>query len=284
MILLDRKWYNEDDFYIFYYYNDEPKDIKTKGYIDKCFFNMTTYKIVYLYSGDRIVEIENDRIKVSDGAVIIGTPNMKIGFERISNKTNSYLQIDIYPKVFNSIVGDNDFLRVFDRTEIKQKVFYPKEFGSQTCIMLIGSIIEGLDKHLGRIHMMSKVLSIISEMDVHFDITSQDFHGSDNFNVNLMGYIEKHFMEKITMEDVCKKFFISKTTLNAIVKQNTGITFLKYINYLRVLEAKRLISHTSLPLKRICEVCGFSDYSTFYREYKKYFSDIPKNQIRPIKF
>ena len=28
--MLEKKYYNEDDFQIFYYFNDEPKDIKTK--------------------------------------------------------------------------------------------------------------------------------------------------------------------------------------------------------------------------------------------------------------
>ena len=277
--MLEKKYYNEDDFQIFYYFNDEPKDIKTKDYLDKTFFDRHSYKIVYLVSGDRIVEIENERIKASDGAVLFGAPKNRIGFQRISNKTNCYLQIDIHPKVLRTLPGDNDFLRVFDRTSIEQKVFYPKDFNRQTCLHLLNSMIEGLDKHLGRIHMLSKTLSIISEMDVEFDATSQDFHGSDNYNVNLMGYIEKHYTEKITMEDICKRFFISKTTLNAIVKQNTGMTFLKYINFLRVEEAKRIIGKSPLPLKRISELCGFSDYSTFYREYKKFNSDSPTNQL-----
>ena len=54
-----QKWYNEDDLKVFIYYNDEPKDVKTKNYIDKIFFHNGTYKMIYVISGDRIFEIDN---------------------------------------------------------------------------------------------------------------------------------------------------------------------------------------------------------------------------------
>ena len=79
--MLDKKWYNEEDLKIFYYYNDEPKDIKTKNYLDKTFLEGALYKIIFLISGDRIFEFGNKRIKATDGAVAIGEPNKRIGFE-----------------------------------------------------------------------------------------------------------------------------------------------------------------------------------------------------------
>lgn len=282
--MLNKKWYNEEDLNVFYYFNDNPKDIKTKNYLDKTFSEGAAYKILFLISGDRIFEIGNERIKVSDGAVAISEPNKRIGFERISNKTNCYLDIKIHPKVFKNIQGDNDFLRIFHKTDDKNKVFYPSNFDNDTCSNLLNSIITGLDKHLGRVHLLSKIFSIISEFDIYFDENnSNEFRGSDNYNVNLMGYIEKHFTEKLTLDDLCKRFYISKTTLNSIVKQNTGVTCLKYINYLRASEAKRMITNSFLPLKKISEISGFSDYSTFYREYKKYFGIVPTKQPKSKK-
>ena len=279
--MLDKKWYNEEDLNVFYYFNDNPKDIKTKNYLDKTFSEGVAYKILFLISGDRIFEIGNERITVSDGAVAIAEPNKRIGFERISNKKNCYLEIKIHPKVFKNIQGDNDFLRIFHKTDDKNKVFYPSNFDNDTCSNLLNSIITGLDKHLGRIHLLSKIFSIISEFDIYFDKNnSNEFRGSDNYNVNLMGYIEKHFTEKLTLDDLCKRFYISKTTLNSIVKQNTGVTCLKYINYLRISEAKRMIIHSFLPLKKISETSGFSDYSTFYREYKNCFGITPSEEPR----
>ena len=270
-----RRYYTEDDLQVFYYYNDNPKDIKTKNYLDKIYIGEMMYKIIFLISGDRIFEIGNERITVSDGAVAVQLPGKRIGFERISNRTNCYLQIMVHPKIFENIVGDKDFLRAFDKTTDKNKVFYPTLFKTQTCFNMLNSIFDVLDKHLGRIHLLSKIFSIISELDMEFDRTSKVFNGTDNYSVNIVGYVEKHFTEKLTIEKLCNKFFISRTTVNTIFKNYTGVTFLKYLNFLRVKESNRLIRESRFSMKSISSLCGFSDYSTFYREYKKFFDVSP---------
>lgn len=270
-----RRYYTEDDLQVFYYYNDSPKDIKTKNYLDKIYIGEMMYKIIFLISGDRIFEIGNERITVSDGAVAVQVPGKRIGFERISNRTNCYLQIMVHPKIFENIVGDKDFLRAFDKTTDKNKVFYPAKFKTQTCFNMLNSIFDVLDKHLGRIHLLSKIFSIISEFDMEFDRTSEKFNGADNYSVNIVGYVEKHFTEKLTIEKLCNKFFISRTTVNTIFKNYTGVTFLKYLNFLRAKEANRLIRESRFSMKSISSLCGFSDYSTFYREYKKFFDVSP---------
>lgn len=274
-----RKYYTEEDLQLFYYYNDEPKDVKTKNYLDKIYIEGMMYKIIFLISGDRIFEIGNERFTVSDGAVAIESPLKRIGFERISNRTNCYLQIMIHPKVFENIAGDNDFLRVFDKTTDRNKIFFPAEFKTQTCFNLLNSLFDVLDMRLGRVHLLPKIFSIISELDMQFDRTSDSFNGADNYNVNIIGYIEKHFTEKLTIEKLCNKFFISRTTVNTIVKNYTGITFLKYLNSLRAKEANRLIKDTLYPLKSIYSLCGFSDYSTFFRTYKKVYGVSPNDDI-----
>ena len=277
--MLNRRYYTEDDLQVFYYYNDKPKDIKTKNYLDRIYIGGMMYNIIFLISGDRIFEIGNERITVSDGAVAIEGPNKRLGFERISNRTNCYIQISIHPKVFENIVGDNDFLRVFHNTSDKNKVFYPAKFKTQTCFVLFNSIFDILDKHLGRVHLLSKIFSIISELDMEFDRTAEKFNGTDNYNVSIVGYVEKHFTEKLTIEKLCNEFFISRTTVNTIFKNYTGVTFLKYLNFLRAKEANRLINETMFSLKSICSLCGFADYSTFYRTYKKVYGVSPNSHF-----
>lgn len=277
----DTKFYNEDDLIVYYYYNDEPKDVKTPNYLDKIFFENAAYKLIYVISGDRIFEIGKHRIKASNGTLAIAPPSTRIGFERTSNKTNSYIQIGIRPSVFNSIVGDNDFLRVFHDSSDEEKVFNVLKINSLTVLDLFDSIYQTLDKHLGRIHLLPKILSIISELDIIFDEKDKTtFKGSDNHSVKLMRYIENNYTKKITLDDVCEKYFITKTTVNTIVKRNTAMTFLQFINSLRINEARRLIKRTTTPLTRICNLVGFSDYSTFYREYKKITGIPPSKEKR----
>jgi len=279
--LKNEKWYNEDDLKIYIYYNDEPKDVKTKNYIDKIFFHNGMYKMIYVISGDRIFEIDNKRIKASNGTLAIAPPNTRIGFERTSNRTNCYMEINLHQRIFGSVIGDNEFLRIFHDTSDEEKVFDVFKLNTSIVLELLDSIYQALDKHLGRVHILPKILSIISELDIEFDNKEKtSFKGSTNHSVKLMRYIENNYTKKIALDEVCERFFVSKPTVNSIVQKNTGRTFLRHVNYLRVLEAERLIKGTQTPLNRIYSLVGFSDYSTFYREYKKFFGISPSKENR----
>ena len=278
----DQKWYNEDDLKIYCYYNDEPKDVKTKNYLDKSYYDDSYYKLIYVISGDRIFEIGKQRIKATNGTLAIAPPDTRVGFERTSNKTNCYLEIKLHQRIFDSVIGDDEFLRVFHNTNDEEKVFNVLKLESLAILELLDSIYQALDKHLGRIHILPKIFSIISELDIIFDKKEKTtFKGATNHNVKLMRYIENNFTKKITLDDVCSRFFVSKPTVNAIIQKNTGKTFLQYVNYLRVNEAERMIKHSQTPLNRVYSLVGFSDYSTFYRQYKSFCGVAPSKVPRP---
>ena len=274
-----QKWYNEDDLKVYCYYNDEPKDVKTKNYLDKSYYDDAYYKLIYVISGDRIFEIGKQRIKATNGTLAIAPPDTRVGFERTSNKTNCYLEIKLHQRIFDSVIGDDEFLRVFHNTNDEEKVFNVLKLDSLAILELLDSIYQALDKHLGRIHILPKILSIISELDIVFDKKEKaTFKGATNYDVKLMRYIENNYTKKITLDEICERFFVSKPTANAIVQKNTGKTFLQYVNYLRIKESQRLIKNTQSPLNKIYSLVGFSDYATFYREYKKIIGISPSKE------
>ena len=271
------KFYNQSDLQVYYYHNDTPKDIKTINYIDKLPVQSGFYTILFWLSCDRIFEMKGKRITITDGALAIIPPNQKATFERTSNKLNNYMQITISPNIFNDIQGDSEFLRVFDGKSIDELLFYPEKFKSNICYNLLYSLVEALKKHLGRVHILSRIISIISELDLVVDEREKNtFIGSEKTEVKVIDYIEKHYTENISLDVICKKYYISKTTLNSIVKVNTGKTAHQYINYLRVSTANTLLKTTDYSQKSIAFSCGFSDYSSFYRNFKKFIGDFPE--------
>lgn len=273
------KFYNQSDLQVYYYHNDTPKDIKTINYIDKLPVQSGFYTILFWLSCDRIFEMKGKRIAITDGALVVIPPNQRATFERTSNKLNNYIKITISPHIFNDIQGDSDFLRVFDGKSIEELLFYPEKFKSNICYNLLYSLVEALKKHLGRVHILSRIISIISELDLVVDEREKNTYiGSEKTEVRVINYIEKHYTEDISLDDICKKYFISKTTLNSIVKANTGKTAHQFINYLRISAANDLLKNTDYSQKSIAASCGFSDYSSFYRNFKKFIGEFPERK------
>ena len=91
----------------------------------------------------------------------------------------------------------------------------------------------------------------------------------------LKNYIEENLSERITVEDIANHVSLSASRLHHIFKYETGISILKYINKKRLAKAKELLK-TGDAIVNIYHKCGFQDYSSFLRAYKKEYGISPK--------
>ena len=88
-------------------------------------------------------------------------------------------------------------------------------------------------------------------------------------------FINQHICEHITLEDIAQALFISKSSLSHLFQNSVGISVYQYIQQKRLLKAKLLILEGE-SMANICEQCGFADYPTFYRAFKKKYGMSPK--------
>lgn len=100
-----------------------------------------------------------------------------------------------------------------------------------------------------------------------------------NFAEEIKRYLDENLEQKITLDALSEKFFVSKYYLCHSFKNNTGQTVLQYLTNRRLEKARALIQNgTSATLA--AEKCGFGDYSAFYRAHKKHLG-IPPSLIPP---
>ena len=92
----------------------------------------------------------------------------------------------------------------------------------------------------------------------------------------IITYINENFTEKITLDDISAKFFISKHHLNKLFRKATGITVGEYVIYKRIYYARGLIQR-GVRASEAAESSGFSDYSAFYKAYIKRMGHNPQS-------
>ena len=90
-----------------------------------------------------------------------------------------------------------------------------------------------------------------------------------------LDYINTHLQEKLTADVLADRFFVSKYYLMHSFKEETGRSMGSYITTKRLLLARQYISG-GMPSTQACYECGFHNYSTFYRAWKKLFGTSPK--------
>lgn len=82
-------------------------------------------------------------------------------------------------------------------------------------------------------------------------------------------YIDEHYMEKLSLEDVAKAFFIDKHYLARLFKQQYGVTLVAYVQQVRITHAKRYLRFTDKSIEEIGIECGFDELNYFSRVFKK---------------
>ena len=91
----------------------------------------------------------------------------------------------------------------------------------------------------------------------------------------VLAYTELHLSEKITLEDTAKYFYVSVSSITQLFRQKMGTSFYRCVTQRRLIAAKSLINEGK-TLEDVSRAVGFTDYSSFYRAFKKEYGITPR--------
>lgn len=83
-------------------------------------------------------------------------------------------------------------------------------------------------------------------------------------------YIMLHYLDNsLSLESVAEAVKINSTYLSKLFVNNIGISFVQYINDLRIEKACLLLQNSDMPVKDIADAVGFNSQQNFFRVFKK---------------
>lgn len=98
--------------------------------------------------------------------------------------------------------------------------------------------------------------------------------------VAILKYLNLHLTEPQSVDRLSRQFYISKYHMMRRFKAETGYTIHGYLTEKRLFLAREKIA-AGEPLRQVSEGCGFGDYSSFSRAYKKRFGVSPNVPLPP---
>lgn len=98
----------------------------------------------------------------------------------------------------------------------------------------------------------------------------------------IMIYINEHVYTSIKIEDLCKEFAISRSSLQQLFNNNLQVAPKQYINNIKLAKAKILIKKSKYTISEISNILGFSSIHYFSRKFKQQFNITPTDYAKTI--
>lgn len=91
----------------------------------------------------------------------------------------------------------------------------------------------------------------------------------------ILKYVEEHYSEPITIEDMAALTFYSKSHFMKFFKMHMGSSFIEYLNDYRLTMAERMLRGSDDSVLEIAGKSGFDNLSYFNRMFKRKYGSSP---------
>ena len=100
------------------------------------------------------------------------------------------------------------------------------------------------------------------------------FESNKQLILHCIAYLEENFIEDISLEEIAKRCNLSKSCFCNLFYDITGYSFKNYLNLIRIKKSIEYIKN-GYKITGIYGLCGFNEFSTYYRNFKKFMGVSP---------
>ena len=233
------------------------------------------YELTYIDHGNLDTTIDGKKYYLKKYDLILYYPGQFHTQSTDSESTCSYLTITFD---LESNLGKSLKNRIFHT----QKDVYQVLSDFMKCIQTSGYMNEEL-----ALLYLKQVLILLCQYDEKTEeqATSsnpmQEHYESTLLN-EILVYINNNVYKAFTVEDLCIKFSISRSSLQNLFKTNIHITPKQYISNVKLNQAKIMIHEHKRTISEISDVLGFTSIHYFSRKFKLQYGMSPTEYAKSI--
>jgi AraC-like DNA-binding protein len=241
------------------------------------------FEIYYMFNGERYYFIENKTYRVRKGSLVL-IDSMHIHKTSVlGNDFHDRFLIELNSEPFCSFFQGVSGMSL---AEFFTKYSCVLELDEQTQEWIerrFNDIMEEAEKKLENysVFIMLKITEILLFVrrfycDGHIppNLSMSDKAKHQMIN-EIAAFITQGEVKVKSLDDITRRFFISKSYLCRIFKEVTGFTVQDYVNIHCVKKAQQLLEQNAMSIADISESLGYNSVTYFERVFKKYTETTP---------
>ena len=251
----------------------------------------TDFEFIYILNGSMDYSVNGHNISLTSGQGLFVNSNcLHFGFS--DTKSECYfLCILLHP----SLLTDNPYFKETTLTPLVENQAYPYIILTPSNTWQNNIILELLRME-NAIGKANEALNIIQSFtNIIYNIVSHSTSRipSNNHDYDLsalaamVGYIQHHYTEKISVNTLSAVGNCCTTKCNELFRKYLNMTPLTYLTKYRLDKSIDLLVHSNDSIAEIAYACGFSGASYFCETFNNYFGITPKKyrlQSKPETF
>ncbi len=113
----------------------------------------------------------------------------------------------------------------------------------------------------------SSFVSIMQICADYLTLTERMHPAAPDLAHQIRQYLTAHYAKRITLDELCRHFDCSKSTLMNTFRDAYGMTIVAYLTDVRLSHVRRMLSESDRPIRDIASLCGFAEQGYLTRVF-----------------
>ena len=279
---MERQKMSRNTFEAYHYRDESGKEVSLHHH--------EFYEIYFFVSGNVSYNIESRSYRLSPGDVLLINPQElhqpvfspeKQNYERyVLWISSSFLQQFILP--------DQDLSQCFDTSQpTHTNLIRPDGVTRELLTYLFQQLIREQDSRefaaeLNCLSLLAQLLVLVNRTALRAGRAPEPRENADSVVYRMLGYINEHYSEDLSLDLLANEFFLSKYHLSREFSRVVGTSVHRYIVQKRLIMARQMMA-AGTSTSEVSQLCGFGDYSNFYRAFTNEYQISPRKYMEELK-
>lgn len=224
--------------------------------------------MLYALKGEADFVLSDEEFSLKEGQIILVPKDVKHAYKNNTQQIFEYLEIKFVP--------DHSLEETLHQTGA---LLNEKPLAGSLFSQIVSEYDDqGNASDEATVSYLAALLNVMTEdfrKNRAKDSRYIDTSGYSDLSRRIVSYLEEHFADNFSLNDLAENLDYNKTYLCKAFKDDTGTTILDVLNEIRIRRAAELITYSDLSLAQVARSCGFVSVSHFNRVFHKYVGITP---------